>query len=99
MLFRNGNLTVAGIVLSFSLGFLNQWASNPVPWNFGDLPTLILLASGIVTQIASIGIMLRHDSVKKRNFERGNKLFLTGIALTATGVILAVVIDFFVMVG
>ncbi|WP_165448740.1 hypothetical protein [Rhizobium ruizarguesonis] len=28
-LFRNGTITVVGVVLSFSLGFLTQWASNP----------------------------------------------------------------------
>lgn len=33
MLFRNGTLTVSGILLSFSLSFVTQWANNPVPWN------------------------------------------------------------------
>ncbi|WP_161491388.1 hypothetical protein [Ensifer sp. LC163] len=41
---RNGTVTVVGVVLSFSLGFLTQWAANPVPWNMGDLPAAILLA-------------------------------------------------------
>jgi hypothetical protein len=28
--FRNGSVTAVGIILGFSLGFLSQWASNPI---------------------------------------------------------------------
>jgi hypothetical protein len=52
-----------------------------------------------VFQILSVWILLRHDSVRKRNFEKGNRMFLAGVCLTVTGVVLAIVIDFFKIVS
>jgi hypothetical protein len=93
MLFRNGTLTVVGIVLSFSLTFLSQWAQNPIPWTLIDLPTMTLLSAGIITQGSSLVIFLRHDSLRRRVYDRASKLFLCGLAMTASGVFLAILID------
>ena len=35
--FRNGSVTAVGIILGFSLGFLSQWASNPIAWSVVDI--------------------------------------------------------------
>lgn len=97
MLFRNGTLTVVGILLSFSLTFVTQWAHNPIPWQLSDLPTLILLSAGIVGQAYSLIILLRHESLRRRVYDRASKWFVAGLSLTATGVISAIVIDFWQM--
>ncbi len=94
MLFRNGTLTVVGIILSFSLTFLSQWAQNPIPWMLIDLPTMLLLSAGIITQGSSLVIFLRHDSLQQRVYDRASKVFLCGLAMTISGVFMAIVIDF-----
>ena len=94
MLFRNGTLTVVGIILSFSLTFLSQWAQNPIPWTLIDLPTMLLLSAGIITQGSSLVIFLRHDSLQRRVYDRASKVFLCGLAMTVSGVFMAIVIDF-----
>ncbi len=93
VLFRNGNLTVFGIVLSFSLGFLNTWASNPNEWRLTDLPTLVMISTGIVFQARALWRLLCPNSLKKSVFEAGNRLFALGLLLTAIGVILSIAID------
>jgi hypothetical protein len=94
MLFRNGTLTVVGILLSFSLTFVTQWAHNPLPWELVDLPTILLLVAGIGCQAYALIVFLRHDSLRRAVYDRGSKSFIIGICLTAAGVISAVVIDF-----
>lgn len=94
-LFRNGTLTVVGIVLSFSLGFLTQWANNPIPWQLADLPTVILIATGIVLQVRALAALLQPTSLKKHVYDRANRTFLYGVITTGAGVIVAIIIDFF----
>lgn len=92
-LFRNGTLTVVGIVLSFSLGFLSQWANNPLPWNLADAPPVLLLCAGIVWQIMALIGLLAPASLKKNVFEKANRKFATGVILTSAGVFSAIVVD------
>ncbi|UXN66933.1 hypothetical protein N8E89_20430 (plasmid) [Phyllobacterium sp. A18/5-2] len=94
-LFRNGTITVVGVVLSFSLGFLTQWASNPIPWKLADLPTLLLISIGIVLQLRSLAFLLKTDSLRKVVYDRASRLFLDGVITTGSGVFLAIVIDTF----
>ncbi len=91
--FRNGTITVVGVVLSFSLGFLTQWASNPIPWKLVDLPTLILISIGIGLQLRSLAYLLRTESLKKVVYDKASRLFLIGIITTGSGVFLAIVIE------
>lgn len=93
MLFRNGTLTVVGILLSFSLGFVTQWAHNPVPWVLSDIPTLLLLVAGIGAQGGALFIFLRHDSLRRRIYDRAATWFMWGVSLTAAGVVSAIVVD------
>ena len=91
--FRNGSMTVVGVLTAFSLGFLNTWASNPNEWRLTDLPTLVMISTGIVFQARALWRLLRPNSLKKSVFEAGNRLFALGLLLTAIGVILSIAID------
>jgi len=93
MLFRNGTLTVSGILLSFSLSFVTQWANNPIPWKLTDLPTVVLLSGGIVLQIVALVRLLRHDSVKRAMYDKATRSMVVGVSLTGAGVISAMIID------
>ena len=93
VLFRNGNITVFGIVLSFSLGFLNNWTSNPNEWSLKDLPTLTLIAAGIIFQALALWRLLHPDSLRQSIFMSATRKFALGLLLTSTGVILSIGID------
>ncbi|HEY0125303.1 MAG TPA: hypothetical protein VGC14_26770 [Rhizobium sp.] len=93
MLFRNGTLTVVGIILSFSLTFLTQWAANPVPWGASDIPAVLMLAVGICVQGRGLVLFLRHDSLRRRVYDRATCWFLCGLATTTFGVFLAIAAD------
>jgi hypothetical protein len=92
-LFRNGTLTVSGIVLSFSLGFLAQWGANPLPWRLWDAPPVLALIAGIVIQFRALWMLLGIESLKRHIFEKANKQFFIGAAMTGTGVFLAICMD------
>ena len=94
-IFRNGTLTVVGIVLAFSLGFVTHWAANPIPWQPQDGFALLPMLVGIVLQIRALSYLLKHDCLRKRAFERANRIFMLGLILTSGGVILAILLDFF----
>lgn len=94
-IFRNGTLTVVGIVLAFSLGFVTHWAANPIPWQAEDGFALLPMLVGIVLQIRALSHLLKHDCLKKRAFERASRIFMRGLILTSGGVILAILLDFF----
>lgn len=98
LLFRNGTITVVGIVLSFSLNFLTQWASNPIPWTLIDLPTMGLISLGILLQALSLLKLLKHDSLQRPKFDRATILFVRGVVSTVIGVISAIIIDFIQLV-
>lgn len=94
-IFRNGTLTVVGIVLAFSLGFVTHWAANPIPWQPEDALALFPILLGISLQIRALSGLLKHECLKKRSFDRASRLFMTGLILTSGGVALAVLFDFF----
>ena len=91
--FRNGTVTVVGVVLSFSLGFLSQWATNPVPLELSDLPALLLMAAGIVMQGLALMALLNLSSLRKDVYVRAVGKIRTGVILTAAGIFVAVIID------
>jgi hypothetical protein len=94
-IFRNGTLTVVGIVLAFSLGFVTHWAANPIPWQPEDGFALLPILLGIALQIKALSELLKHQCLKKQRFERANRIFMTGLLLTSGGVALAILFDFF----
>jgi len=92
-IFRNGTITVVGVLLAFSLGFVSQWAANPLPWRLSDVFAVGPLLIGIVLQMRALAILLRMDCLHRRVFERANRIFMTGVILTAAGVAMAIVLD------
>lgn len=93
-IFRNGTLTVVGIVLAFSLGFVSHWAGNPVPWEQYDGFALVPILLGIGLQIKALASLLTHDCLKRRVFDRANRTFMCGLLLASFGIALAVVLDY-----
>lgn len=98
LLFRNGTLTVIGIMLAFSLNFLTQWANNPIAWGLVDLPTIALISGGIVVQMVALIRLLHHDSTIRAYFDLATRIFVVGMGLTTAGVIAGIVIDFLLLV-
>lgn len=99
ILFRNGNVTVIGIVIAFSLGFITQWAANPVPWNAIDTFAIVPMVAGIVLQLIALWSMLRLRSLERPVFRRANATFMAGLVLTSLGVMLAVAFDVMAVSG
>ncbi len=93
-IFRNGTLTVVGIVLAFSLGFVTHWAANPIPWEPLDAFALLPIFIGIILQIKALSDLLDHKCLQRRPFLRANRIFMTGLILTAGGVMVAILLDF-----
>ena len=91
--FRNGSVTAIGIILGFSLGFLSQWAANPIAWSHVDIVAALPIAIGIVLQGKAFADLLAVDSLIVRNYERARLIFLAGLALVAMGVAVAISLD------
>ncbi|RAZ73062.1 hypothetical protein DPM35_26525 [Mesorhizobium atlanticum] len=92
-LFRNGTITVVGILLAFSLGFVTHWAANPVPWRFYDLFAVAPILVGIAFQMRALWRLLDVNSLRRQVYERANRIFIAGLILTACGVGLAILLD------
>jgi hypothetical protein len=91
--FRNGSVTAVGIILGFSLGFLSQWASNPIAWSKIDIAAAIPIIVGIILQGKAFADLLLIESLIVRNYERTRAIFLTGLSLVGAGVALAILFD------
>ena len=68
--FRNGSVTAIGVVLAFSLGFLNNWSSLPTAWIPEDLIAVALIAGGIAFQIWAMAGMLSVASLEVPVYQR-----------------------------
>lgn len=91
--FRNGTITAFGITVSFTLGFLSQWASSPGVWRLYDLAPVIAIFAGAMLQIRALALLLPIESLIKRVYDRATRLYLIGFALTGCGVFSAVGFD------
>ena len=91
--FRNGSVTAVGIILGFSLGFLSQWASNPIAWSRVDLAAAIPIVLGIVLQGKALADLLSIQSLDLDNYERAKTIFLAGLTLVAAGIAIAILLD------
>jgi hypothetical protein len=88
--FRNGSVTAIGVVLAFSLGFLNNWSSSPTAWIPEDLVAVALIAGGIAFQIWAMAGMLSVASLEVPVYQRIIRIFLIGLTLVALGVLMAI---------
>ncbi|MER8753105.1 hypothetical protein NKH57_28380 [Mesorhizobium sp. M1050] len=91
-IFRNGTITVVGILLAFSPGFVTHWAANSRPWRFYDLFTVVPILSGIAFQMRAVSMLLDMSSLRRHTYERANCIFMASLILTACGVGLAVLL-------
>jgi hypothetical protein len=93
--FRNGSITAVGIILGFSLSFLNQWASNPIAWSRVDIAAAVPIIFGIALQAKALADLLSVRSLIVANYERARTIFLAGLALIAVGIGVAIMLDMF----
>jgi hypothetical protein len=63
--FRNGSVTAVGIILGFSLGFLSQWAANPIAWSKIDIVAAIPIVVGIILQGKAFADLLSTESLSR----------------------------------
>ncbi|WP_020178237.1 hypothetical protein [Methylopila sp. M107] len=91
--FRNGTITAFGIIVSFSLGFLSQWASSPGVWRLYDTPPALAIFIGAALQTRALALLLPVNGLEKRIYEKATKTFLIGMILTGCGVFGAVAAD------
>lgn len=93
--FRNGTVTTVGILLAFSLGFITHWAANPIPWQTYHLLAVLPILVGIALQMRALAMLLDTKSLQRSIYARANRIFIIGLVLTACGVGLAILLDFF----
>ncbi len=91
--FRNGSVTVVGVLAGFSLTFLTAWAANPLPWQLHDLFGIVPLAAGIVLQLMALAALLHPNSLERARYDRAIRIFLIGLVLVAVGVATAIAAD------
>jgi hypothetical protein len=91
--FRNGSVTAIGVVLSFSLGFLNNWTSQPTVWKGSDLAAIATIALGLGCQFRALAGMLSIASLQLLVYNRLIRVFLIGLALVVGGVAIALTGD------
>ena len=91
--FRNGSITAIGIILAFSLGFVTQWAANPVPWRLVDILAVAPLVLGLLVQMKAMAELLDVNSLRVENYNRARRHFLFGFSATSLGVGVALALD------
>ena len=91
--FRNGSVTVVGVVVGFSLTYLTSWASRPSPWQLHDLIAIVPLAAGSVLQLLSLSALLHTNSLERPIYDRAVRLFLIGLVLVCVGLVGVITVD------
>jgi hypothetical protein len=91
--FRNGSVTVVGVVVGFSLTYLTSWASRPSPWHLHDLIAIVPLAAGSVLQLFSLSALLHTNSLERPIYDRAVRLFLIGLVLVCVGLVGVITVD------
>jgi hypothetical protein len=91
--FRNGSITAVGILTGFSLGFVSQWVSNPIPWDLYDILAISPLIIGIILQVKALAALLSVSSLNIRHYNSAKNTFLAGLLLAAIGITIALGLD------
>ena len=91
--FRNGSVTVVGVVTGFSLTFVTTWATNPVPWRLPDLFGIVPLAAGVVLQLVSLTALLHPDCLERPRYDRAINIFVAGLMFVAVGIAIVIAFD------
>ena len=93
--FRNGTITAVGVVSAFSLGFLTNWAANPIPWQPVHVLAVSPIVVGIGLQIKALADLLHLKSLRRKVHDRAIHYFLAGMIMTFGGVGVAILLDAF----
>lgn len=72
--FRNGSMTVVGVLTAFSPGILMQRTDDPTPWQPADIVVVASMAVGILAQLAALRRLLRPDSLVAAHYARAIRL-------------------------
>lgn len=91
--FRNGSVTVVGVLAAFSLGFLTAWAANPVPWGIKDTFALVPIVIGVAFQMWALAALLDYRSLQLPRYRRAITHFMIGLMLVGIGVVVALAVD------
>jgi len=92
--FRNGSMTVVGVLAAFSLGILTEWTTaDATPWTLADLAIVAPMVAGIAAQLLALKRLLHPDSLNGPYYARAIRLFLWGLGLLASGVMIGVIVD------
>jgi hypothetical protein len=91
--FRNGSLTAIGVVVGFSLSFMSRWAVSPGEWSGADLFAVTAITLGIAFQIKSLADLLSITSLVLARYNQSVRIFMIGLVLVATGVVIAIFAD------
>jgi hypothetical protein len=75
------------------LGFISQWAANPIARSRVDIAAAIPIIAGIVLQGKALADLLSTACLVVRNYDRARRTFLVGLALAAAGVAVALLLD------
>jgi len=87
--FRNGSVTVVGVIVGFSLNYLTSWASSPSAWYLHELIGVVPLAAGVVLQLLSLSALLHTNSLERPIYDRAVRFFLIGLILVCLGLVIA----------
>ena len=91
--FRNGSLTVIGVLTAFSLGFLTRWGGAPGTWSASDYAAVAAIALGIALEVVALACLLSTRSLVLAYYNRVVRVFVVGLALLAVGVLVALGAD------
>ena len=91
--FRNGSVTVVGVIVGFSLTYLTSWASNLVPWQLHDLIGIVPLAIAVIFQLFALSALLHTNSLERPIYDRAVRVFLIGLVLVCIGLVGVVAVD------
>jgi hypothetical protein len=91
--FRNGSLTAIGVVVGFSLSFMSRWAASPGEWSGADLFAVTAITLGIAFQIKSLADLLSITSLVLARYNQSVRIFMIGLVLVATEVVIAIFDD------
>ncbi len=83
--FRNGSVTVVGVIVGFSLPYVTSRASSPTPRQLHDLLGLIPRGIGVAFQLVALSAMLHTDSLERPRHGRGWRHLLIGLVLVGAG--------------
>jgi uncharacterized membrane protein len=91
--FRNGTVTVIGVIAGFTLSFVTSWAAAPYAWQVHDLIGLVPLLAGVIFQLFGLVALLYPESLERRRYDHAIRLFVIGLVLVVIGVTIALTGD------